>query len=137
MPSSQSALQQALYAALSTDSALLGLLGAPRIHDVVPEPPQFPYVSFGHSLVRDSDASASAADEHVVTLHVWSRGPGRRETQSIIHAVRSALHDRALTLSGHRLVNLRHEFSETRRDADGETLHGLVRLRALTEPLAP
>jgi hypothetical protein len=37
-------------------------------------------------------------------------------------------------MSGVRLVNLRHEFSEVRRDADGETSRGLVRFRAVTEP---
>jgi len=36
-------------------------------------------------------------------------------------------------LSGHRLINLRHEFSEARRDSDGETFHGIARFRAVTE----
>jgi hypothetical protein len=43
------------------------------------------------------------------------------------------LHDQDLTLSGHRLVNLRHESSEARRDSDGETFHGIARFRAVTE----
>ena len=38
------------------------------------------------------------------------------------------------TLTGHRLINLRHEFSEARRDPDGETTHGIARFRAVTEP---
>ena len=49
-------------------------------------------------------------------------------------AVRTALHDQPLTLTGHRLINLRHEFSEARRDPDGETIHGIARFRAVTEP---
>jgi hypothetical protein len=35
---------------------------------------------------------------------------------------------------GHSLINLRHQHSEVRRDPDGETLHGLARFRAVTEP---
>ena len=34
----------------------------------------------------------------------------------------------------HHLVNLRHEFSEARLDPDGDTFHGIVRYRAVTEP---
>jgi hypothetical protein len=68
-----------------------------------------------------------------VTLHVWSRGRGRKEAQAVIAAARDALHDRQLTLAGHRLVNLRHEYSEARRDNDGETFHGIARFRAVTE----
>ena len=49
-------------------------------------------------------------------------------------AVERALNDAALTMAGARLVNLRHEFSEIRRDADGETSRGLMRFRAVTEP---
>ncbi|WP_425283503.1 hypothetical protein [Methyloceanibacter superfactus] len=33
------------------------------------------------------------------------------------------------------MVNLRHEYTEARLDADGETLHGIVRYRAVTEPM--
>ena len=49
---------------------------------------------------------------------------------------RAALHDQPIAVADHRLVNLRHEFSEARRDADGETYHGIVRYRAVTEPAA-
>lgn len=50
-------------------------------------------------------------------------------------AVRTALHDRALSLDGHHLVNLRHAFSEIRRIGDGERLNGIVQFRAVTEPV--
>ena len=46
----------------------------------------------------------------------------------------SALHDQPLMLVDHELVNLRHEFSEARPDPDGDTFHGIVRYRAVTEP---
>lgn len=133
MSSSQLALQKGLHAVLSAHVPLIALLGGARIHDRVPQPPVFPHVTFGQSLVRDADLDASPTDEHIVTLHVWSRTPGRREAYAIIDALRDALHDRPVALDGHRLVNLRHEYSEARPDADGETMHGIVRLRAVTE----
>jgi len=94
-----------------------------------------PYLTFGQSLLRDWSTGTESGDEHLVTLHVWSRADGRHQTHEIMHALRQALHEQMLTLDGHRLVNLRHELSEARREADGETYRGIVRFRAVTEPL--
>ncbi len=44
------------------------------------------------------------------------------------------LHDAALALDGHALVNLRCETADTMRDPDGITVHGRLRFRAVTEP---
>jgi hypothetical protein len=128
-------LQQAIFATLSADAALLALLGGQRVWDDVPTRADFPYVTFAQTSERDWSTGSEDGLEHVVTLHVWSRGGGRKEAHLIMGAVRAALHDAALELAGYRLVSLRHEFSEARRDADGETTHGIVRLRALTEPV--
>jgi hypothetical protein len=134
MSSSSWALQQSIFARLTADAALTTLLGGPRVHDEVPQASPFPYISFGHSLVRDWSTGSEDGSEHVVTLHVWSQGKGKKEAHEIMDAVRSALHDQALSLAGHRLVNLRHELSEARREPDGDTTHGIVRYRAVTEP---
>ena len=130
------ALQAALHAALVADGVLTGLLGGPRVYDHVPRGRAYPYVTFSQSVVRDWSTGTDDGHEHVVTLHVWSRAAGRQEAQAILSAIRAALHDTSLPLTGHRLVNLRHEFSEVRREPDGETFRGLVRLRATTEPAA-
>lgn len=128
------ALQQAIFAALTADAGLTTLLGGARVYDTVPERAAFPYMTFAQTAERDWSTGGAEGSEHVVTLHVWSRGAGRKEALAIMGAARDLLHDQTLTLSGHSLVNLRHEFSEVRRDADGETYHGIVRLRAVTEP---
>jgi len=135
MPSSSWSLQKSLYETLCADAAITSLLGAGRIFDDPPQRSAMPYVTFGQSTVRDWSTGTDGGDEHVLTLHVWSRADGRHQTHEIMRALRSALHERDLTLDGHRLVNLRHELSEARREADGETYHGIVRLRAVTEPL--
>ena len=134
MSSSSWALQQSIFATLAADATLLALLGGPRVYDDVPQASAFPYLTFGHSLVRDWSTGSEDGSEHVVTLHVWSQGKGKKEAHEIMGAVRTALHDQALSLAGHRLVNLRHELSEARREPDGDTTHGIVRYRAVTEP---
>lgn len=127
-------LQKAINQALRQDAVLLALLGGARIHDDVPQRTEFPYVTFGQSIMRDWATSTEPGHEHVVTMHVWSRAAGRKQSHEIMAAIEDVLHDRALPLSGHRLVNLRHEFSDARRDPDGETYHGVIRYRAVTEP---
>ena len=134
MPSASWALQQSVFAKLASDSALLALLGSPRIYDDVPQGSDFPYLTFGQSVARDWSTGSEDGNEHVLTLHVWSQAKGKKEAHEIMGALRTALHDQSLTLSGHRLVNLRHEHSEARRDTDGETYHGIARFRAVTEP---
>jgi hypothetical protein len=135
MPSASWALQQSIFAALSADTVLTSLLGAARIFDDVPQGAAFPYVTFGHSTARDWSTGTDDGNEHIITLHVWSQANGKRQAHEIMGALRAALHDQPLTLSGHRLINLRHEFSDARRDADGETTHGIARFRAVTEPV--
>jgi hypothetical protein len=127
-------LQKAVHAALAGDSALVALLGGARIYDDVPRGAEFPYITFGPATVRDWSTGTETAAEHLLSLHVWCRSAGERQVHLILEAVRAALHDAALTLAGHRLVNLRHEISDASRQSDGETYHGLIRFRAVTEP---
>ena len=128
-------LQKTIHAALTANAALTALLGGARVHDDVPPGAEFPYLTIGESVVRDWSTGSEPGDEHIVTLHVWSRAAGRKETHQIMGAVRTVLHEAALFVSGHRLVNLRHEFSDARRDPEGETYHGVVRFRGVTEVL--
>ena len=136
MTSASWALQKALHQTLTTQAELVTLLGGPHVYDHVPRGVTYPYVTFGVSTQRDWSTGSEDGGEHIVTLHIWSKAAGRLESDAVGAAVRSALHDQALTLTGHRLVNLRQELSDTRRDAQSEIYHGVIRLRAVTEPLA-
>lgn len=84
--------------------------------------------------MRNWSTGTDDGHEHVFTLQVWSRENGRREVTEAMGLLEDALHDVNLALDGHRLVNLRHEFSESRREIDGETYRGIIRYRAVTEP---
>jgi hypothetical protein len=128
-------LQKSIHIALTADATLASQLGGARIYDDVPDNASFPYITFGQTSLRDWSTGSDEAHEHAITLHVWSQANGREEALRIMDTVKSVLHDQPLTLSGHRLINLRHEFSGTRRNPDGETVHGTVRMRATTEPI--
>lgn len=127
------ALQKAVVAALVAD-AQVGALVGDRIHDAPPRDVAFPYVSIGQVNTADWSTGSEDGAEHRLTLHVWSREHGKKQCYAIAEAVEAALHDQALTLDGHALVNLRFELAETRRDPDGITYHAALRFRAVTEP---
>lgn len=128
------ALQQALYGALVGDTALTGLLGGAKIYDGAPQDADLPYVIFAQSLARDWSAGDEDGEEHIITLHVWSEWAGRKQVHEIMSALRDLLHGADLALSAHRLVNLRHEFSDARREPGAEMFRGITRYRAVTEP---
>lgn len=129
------ALQKALYATLATTPALTALIGSGGIHDDVPADAAFPYVTIGETLTRDWSTQTRRGHEHQVTIHAWSRAAGRKETQEIVAAMDAALDGAALALDGHRLINLRTIFWHALAEADGLTYHGILRLRAVTEPV--
>jgi hypothetical protein len=125
-------LQKAVFAVLTGDAGVGALVGD-RIYDATPRKAQFPYLNFGSGRTDDWSTGTEEGEEHSLTLHAWSREPGKRETYQILEAVKAALHDTALDLDGHRLVNLRFESAQAARDPDGITWHGVMRFRAVTE----
>lgn len=129
-------LQKGIYETLKDNPAITGLLGGPNIYDDAPQNVNYPYLTFGESIARDWSTGSDDGLEHILTLHVWSRAGGKKETHEIIEAIRQVLKNGAVPVDEHHLVNLHHEFSEAWQDPDGETYHGIVRYRAVTEPLA-
>lgn len=128
-------LQQAVYEALVNDAALTSLLGGARIYDDVAQGTSFPYVTIGVARANDWSTGTENGLEHHITLHAWSRYAGKKQAFALLEAIRSALHDAPLALTDGVLVNLRSQSMEVRRDEDGKTYHGLIRFRAVTEPI--
>lgn len=131
---SDRALAAAIRAGAMADAGVKALLGDPaRIYDDPPPDPVFPYVSLGRVESRSADAANVNAIEHALTLHVWSRYGGRAEALDVIAALRTALHNAPLTVTGRTLVLLFAQFADVFRSGDGRTTHGVLRLRAVTE----
>ncbi len=134
MTASSWALQSSIFQALANSPELTSLLGGERIYSNPPPAAQFPFITLGQTVNLDWSTGTEDGTEHSLTLHVWSRADSAAEVHEIIEVIRMVLHNQPLTLDDHYLVNLRHEFTEARIDPDGETLHGIVRYRAVTEP---
>jgi hypothetical protein len=135
MPTAASAaLRAAIHDALIADATLTSMLGGPKIYDEPPRAAAFPYVTLGETRIADFSADGEAAEEHQLLLHAWSRQGGHKEAHLIAGALLQALDDTPLTLTDHRLINLRFAVADIRREADGRTYHAAVRFRAVTEP---
>lgn len=129
------ALQKAIYAQLSADTGVASAV-ATRIYDNAPGDVTFPYLTLGETLVSDWSTDDQAGAEHILSIYVFSRGGGRAEAKLAMGAVHAALQDAAMTLEGHRLINLRFRDADTRREADGATWRGTIRFRAVTEQIS-
>ncbi|MFZ3035382.1 MAG: DUF3168 domain-containing protein [Parvibaculum sp.] len=128
------ALQKALFEKLAGDAGVTALVGA-RLHDNPPGDVTFPYLTLGEAQVDDWSDDGQEGAEHRLSLYVFSRVGGRAEAKAVMGAVNAALHDAALTLEGHRLINLRFQSAETRQENDGATWRGTIRFRAVTEKI--
>ena len=132
--SAAAALRAAVHDALTADVALTSLLGGPKVYDEPPRSVDLPYVTLGEARVGDFSTGTEEGAEHAMTLHAWSRQGGHNEAHLIAGALLNALDDAPLTLTDHRLINLRFAVADVRRERDGRTYHALVRFRAVTEP---
>ncbi|MEI9995695.1 MAG: DUF3168 domain-containing protein [Rhizomicrobium sp.] len=129
------ALQQAIFATLATDSAVLEAVGdPPRIFDAVPRGAAFPYIVIGDDRESDWSTATEPGSAHALTVHIWSRAAGRRETRLAAQAVIDALNGAALAIDGQTLIDLRWLEAESVRESDGETVHAQLRFQALLEP---
>lgn len=100
------ALQAAVYARLTSDETLLGLVGD-AIYDMVP-PGELPvtYVTLGPERVQDASDISSWGAIHRFTVSVVTSEAGFRAAKEVAGAVSDVLHGADLTLSEGRLVSL-------------------------------
>lgn len=132
------ALQQALLTQLKANADLAVLLGnPPRVYNEPPADLVYPYVSLGRSETRPWGGLDGEGLEHVLSLTVVSVFGGSEEAKAVMALVRLSLHGAALSLDGHRLINLRVTYADLFKAADWRSTYGVLRLRAVTEPLDP
>ena len=133
MTSASFSLQAAIFAALSADSTLQSLIGA-RLYDAVPQAPAFPYAVLGDDAETNWDTATEQGSEHIITVDVWSRGGGHKESKAIADAVRTVLDGAALTPPGQTLIDIRYQGAAFARADDGETYRATLKFRAVLEP---
>ena len=107
-----------------------------RVFDHVPAAAAFPYIEIGEFQTVDDGAQCHDGVEVYATLHVWSRPSeitpaGQVEVKTIAGAVRGALHEAELTLTGWQFLEIAHQDTRYLKDPDGLTSHAVLSFRAL------
>jgi Protein of unknown function (DUF3168) len=128
-------IQQAMRAALLARAQLTSLLGGAHIYDETPRGANPPYVVFNAIETRDWSVADQKAHELIVTLEIVSNSRARPLAQNICNEIETALDGAVLTLTDHRLVNLRAVFNYVSKSIATSNFNGVVRFRAATEPL--
>lgn len=132
-------LQAGLVSALDV-GPVRAIIGNPaRVFDRVPTKDDgtvsaaFPYASFGPmQVVNDGDACGDQAEVYV-QIDLWSRAVGYVEVKRLGAAVCAAL--RAdLSVEGFRVVVQHIEDIDYRREPDGLTSRGIIKLRVSLVP---
>lgn len=90
-------------------------------------------------IITISDATASEWDDDTYTgfdtqavIHVWSRAHHTLEAKSIQKAIYNAMHRHELSITGSALITCEHQSSNTVRDPDGVTIHGISQYRIIS-----
>lgn len=129
-------LQGALASALS-GYAPLTALGA-KVHDAAPQKADggnlaaFPYVELGAVVIAEFDTAHELGFDFIARIHTRSRSAGMKETKDIQGAIYARLHRGALTMAGHRLIDMQRQSSDVTRDSGG-AFHGVCEYRGLIE----
>ncbi len=120
--------QQAIYTTLN------GNISA-TVYDNVPVLPSgqpaanFPYVNIGDATTEPWDTDDQLGAVVTVTMHIWSREDGLKQTKDIAGEIYDELHRATLTATGYVFVDCLHDGSQFMTDPDGVTRHGVVRYR--------
>ncbi|MBZ9674810.1 DUF3168 domain-containing protein [Mesorhizobium sp. ES1-1] len=126
-------LQQALFQRLRSDKSLSALLGGAGLLEQPADNVAFPYVTCGQTRAFDWDPGAKDSADQLITLHVWSKAQGDKETQAIMERIKARLADAVLVIGPRGQTRLVLEFSEARYDEELLVHHGLLRFRAMTQ----
>lgn len=129
MSDSALALQKAIYDALKDETAA----GA-NVFDAVPVSDPYPRIVIGPGQTIGDFFDCYDGSEVFLQIDVYSKKTASMpEVKSIASEVRALLHDAALTLVDHVLVQMQFQDTVYSREADGKTSRARMTLRAETQ----
>ncbi len=120
------AVQTAVKSALDT-----GL--SDPVYDKVPASPTYPFVTIGSDKQEDWSAEGVEGEQHTLMIHSWSQSSTLTEIKNIMKDIKDSLHLQALSVTGHNLVYLKWDSSETELEEDGTTIKGTQKFKAVTQ----
>jgi len=134
----ESAIQRCIYEKLTSDANIIA--GSIQVFDC---PPQFvsgsqeiyPYILIGDDNFLAWDTDTELGTQVTVTVHTWSRYSGLLETKEIQGFIYQALNRADLIISGFNVILCQHLQSQSFKDSDGLTWHGVQQFNILIQKL--
>lgn len=127
-------LQEAIFSALSANAAIVQKRITVRADDSGASR-EYPYIVVGDDELQNWDTDTELGGDSNVTIHVWSRQPGKKETKEIQGLIYDALHDVELMAAGYKFLPCDWVSSKSFLDADGKTRHGVQVFKVFLEKL--
>ncbi|MEN0078604.1 MAG: DUF3168 domain-containing protein [Pseudomonadota bacterium] len=132
------ALLDALLAAISADAAVQAEFGAPaRIFDGETRKPAFPFARIQRHEWEDASSIGVEGRVHQVTLATASREGGRREVARLLGVLKDAAEKVGPVLSGQAIVSCRGVYADIVRAPDRDHFRGSLRLRIVSRAVEP
>jgi hypothetical protein len=129
---SQVAVQTAIFTALS--SASYFTTNSITVYDMVPKGTAVPYITIGDMTVVDDSTVGIGGQVITLNVHSWDQNLSSLRLKQTMAAVIATLQDENFSLgAGFALINLRFVNSQTFKDPDGLTLHGVQKFRIVVQ----
>ncbi|TCR93168.1 DUF3168 domain-containing protein [Rhizobium sp. BK376] len=126
-------LLQAICTTLAANADLMALIGPDGISDRLVSGRHLPVLVIAEVTTNDYSTATEPGEEHLLILQSWSDMQGQRQAQMIAGLIVALLQDAALPLATHRLINLQHVSTKTRREPKTRLFCAEMRFRAVTE----
>lgn len=122
-------LQQSVYQSLTSDATLSALVAG--IFDHVPAETSYPFITIGEATIRDFSNLQQQGTRAQITLRIYSREAGRKQSATIMERIVAVLHAGGMTVDGQVVHSLRFVSSAIELQDDGLTYLGTLIFRAL------
>lgn len=126
--------QEIIYNKLTNSAPLMARITG--VFDDVDQDVVMPYVALGEDISGEDDDSCSIGASIAMTIHTFSAKKGRKETKEIQGLIKDALHYTNDTVGTSYTVGIMQEQALSFLDSDGETRHGVNRIKILIRALS-
>jgi hypothetical protein len=130
------AVQKAIRARLTGNSAVTDLVPADNVFDRHARPERFPCIVIGEAHSIYPDWYESFHTSVYCDLHIWTNDPDLVLSKELAAAVRLALMTGPWSIDGHLTINLKVASARFMRDPDGVHAHAVLSVEVILQEVA-
>lgn len=121
-------VQNSIFSLLSTDPEIIGLQGADKVFDIVPQGTEMPYTSIGEDSWEDGGDKSDDGRLGTINIHTFVNVRNYEDLKTIMARINELLHDRddGLNIDNGQVVWMRFNRSYVITDPDPMVRHGIL-----------